>query len=393
MIRLTSLLLTTFVTAQIRIPLQMVQLRAVRPRFLSLQTRMESGFPLVKQDIRRDQMTTFFGTLSVGRNPTSTFKVLFDTGSSEVWVPDSSCISPVCESKTLYRGSSTLSRAGHQYSIQIQYLSGSLQGYQSEELLSFGDDLIVPRQTVDFATFIDIPVLADIAWDGIAGLAFQTGDQKAKGQLPLVETIQRNKLLTSKGLRNQAAFHFHPHHGSLTFGGLDSTLATRVSKIDWVPVIASQYWRIRLKGVLLFHGVAPPPGSPEKDPSYIALPDDAQSIVDTGTYLSYVTPERTTNASLLSRFLGLDCTKRSELPNMQLSFEGGHSVILFPDDYVVHKAGDAACSLGFLSDDQSDEDELQGGWTLGQSLFSNIVTIFDWEERMIGFARVGSGQS
>lgn len=380
--------LISIVFGQVSIPLKL-STASLPTRFLSLrsQLRLDSQFPLVKQDVRQDQMTTFYGELRIGSNPTSVFKVLFDTGSSEVWVPDAQCLSSVCQKKALYRKSATFRQPTPHYSIQIQYLSGSIQGIQATETLAFGDGFVIPQQTVDFATYIDIPVLSDITWDGIVGLGFQTADQHSKGQLPLVETIRANRLLVSKGLRNQVAFHFHPINGSLTFGGMDESLAKRSDHTNWVPVSASQYWRVRLKGARFFFGDLPT-SSPEHDSNYVSLPDEAQSIVDTGTYLSYVSAERTSNSGVLNHFLGLDCNDKQNLPNIELVFDFHRHLILFPSDYVVFKPGSTECSLGFQDDDQADEDELRGGWTLGQSLFSNIVTIYDWDSSMIGFARL-----
>jgi len=43
----------------------------------------------------------WYGALSLG-TPQQTFEVIFDTGSSNVWVPSSQCSESACSTKTKY---------------------------------------------------------------------------------------------------------------------------------------------------------------------------------------------------------------------------------------------------------------------------------------------------
>jgi len=54
--------------------------------------------------------------------------------------------------------------------MSIQYLSGRVAGYMGKETIILGD-LIVPNQVVGIAYEVAIPLLDEVIWDGILGLA------------------------------------------------------------------------------------------------------------------------------------------------------------------------------------------------------------------------------
>lgn len=55
--------------------------------------------------------------------------------------------------------------------MQIQYLSGKVQGDMVYEDIMIGD-LKVKNQVIGIANEVDIPLLEDVTWDGILGLAY-----------------------------------------------------------------------------------------------------------------------------------------------------------------------------------------------------------------------------
>ncbi len=78
-----------------------------------------------------DEMA-YFGPMQVG-TPPQNFTIIFDTGSSDFWVPSVRCASQAaCKGKNLYKSmnSSSYVRDGRQFSIQ--YGTGAVSGYLSK---------------------------------------------------------------------------------------------------------------------------------------------------------------------------------------------------------------------------------------------------------------------
>ena len=65
----------------------------------------------------------YFGEISIG-TPAQTFKMIFDTGSSNLWVPSHSCWSIPCWTHSTYKNSDSSTYAANGTAFNITYGSG-----------------------------------------------------------------------------------------------------------------------------------------------------------------------------------------------------------------------------------------------------------------------------
>merc|ERR1712054_621959 len=121
----------------------------------------------------------YFSEITIG-TPPQNFKVVLDTGSSNLWVPSKSCGSIACYLHSTYDSdaSSTYKKNGSEF--EIHYGSGSLTGYVSQE--DFAEATSEPGLAFAFGRF-----------DGIMGLAYDT--ISVNGIVPPFNQMVNQKLI------------------------------------------------------------------------------------------------------------------------------------------------------------------------------------------------------
>eukprot|EP00434_Breviolum_minutum_P033894 symbB.v1.2.029987.t1/scaffold3334.1/size71796/9 len=148
------------------------------------------GRKLMKQRNCVDTLTleneddvVFYGVIALGR-PAQQFRVIFDTGSANLWVPSEECIN--CDSMKLHNkfdGPSSSSYEHSRYGVELAYASGSCKGFLARDRLSFGN------VTVEKVPFVEVFQVSSpfpsSDFDGVFGLAFNGLSQPAGLQTPL----------------------------------------------------------------------------------------------------------------------------------------------------------------------------------------------------------------
>lgn len=232
----------------------------------------------------------YYGEIGLG-TPPQKFAVVFDTGSSNLWVPSATCAwwQLACRLHSRYdaRASQTYRRNGTRFAIQ--YGSGSLSGYFSEDTLSIGESLNVTGQR--FAEATREPGIAFLAarFDGILGLGFP--EISVGGARPPFF-----KML-DQGLLPVPIFSFWLNRdaeegemgGELTFGGVDPERFE--GERTWTPVTRRGYWQFKMDSLTVGRSVDPDSkndnnGSvPASSFAYEACRGGCQAIADSGTSL------------------------------------------------------------------------------------------------------------
>ncbi|KAK6913599.1 Peptidase family A1 domain [Dillenia turbinata] len=192
--------------------------------------------------------TQYYGEIGIG-SPSQSFNVVFDTGSSNLWVPSSKCyfsISCYLHSRYSSRLSSTYTKIGK--SCKIRYGTGSISGFFSQDNLQVGDFMVKDQVFIEVTREGFLTSLLVAKFDGVLGLGFP--DISVGQAMPIWYNMEQ------QGLLNQQIFSFwlnrNPESkegGEIVFGGVD----WRHFKGDhtYVPVIQTGYWEIEVGDFLI----------------------------------------------------------------------------------------------------------------------------------------------
>ncbi|KAK4699366.1 saccharopepsin, partial [Phenoliferia sp. Uapishka_3] len=332
----------------------------------------------------------YFSEITLGTPPQS-FKVILDTGSSNLWVPSTRCSSIACFLHAKYdaKASSTYKANGTEF--KIQYGTGSLEGVISNDVMTIGDldssvksaarplihsllcykgDLEIKKQ--DFAESTVEPGLtfAFGKFDGILGLGYDT--------ISVAHVVPPFYNMINQGLLDAPLFAFwlgsDPEQGEAIFGGVDEKHFT--GKIDYVPVRRKGYWEVELEKVkfgketleLDNTGAAIDTGT-----SLIALPTDVAEIIN-----KEIGAKKSWNGQYT-----VECETVSSLPSLTLYF-GGLPYEISAEDYILNVQG--TCISSFTGMDIPAP--LGPIWIIGDVFLRKFYTIYDLGHGgRVGFAK------
>ncbi|KAF9394723.1 Vacuolar protease A [Podila verticillata] len=310
----------------------------------------------------------YYGDVNVG-TPPQTFSVVFDTGSSNFWVPSTHCNSIACFLHRRFDSekSSTFRPNGTEFAIQ--YGSGSLEGIISTDNLEVGG-VVIKNQ--DFGESVKEPGLAFAfgKFDGIFGLGYDT--ISVLGVVPPFYNLINQKLIDEPVFGFYLANAGGSTGGQMTLGGVDSNHYD--GDLQWHNVRRKGYWEIDLNKIVL--------GDEEVDLQ-------AGAVIDTGSSLIVL---QTDLAEMINNQLGakknyagqwtLDCAVVPNLPEFSFFF-GKTKYTLQGSDYVLNAGG--SCISGFMGMDFPPA--LGDLWIVGDVFLRKYYSVYDLGKNRVGFAK------
>ncbi|KAG6828379.1 hypothetical protein H0H92_008178 [Tricholoma furcatifolium] len=313
----------------------------------------------------------WYGSISVG-TPARTFTVQLDTGSSDLFLPGSSCTSSACRGHSKYNASSSASSKslGREWSIAFADYSRA-SGELYSDVVAIGGSS-ARSQTVGAATEYSGGFdLSRFPADGLLGMAFRSVSRF--NAPPFLSTLYAQGQLSVPQVGFKLA-----DEAQLTIGGIDFD-AIHKDTLVWTPVTIKAYYQIAL-GNFIVNG-APMPGG-------------LDAIIDTGTSFIYG------SSDIVAKFY-------AAIPGAKHASETiGDEFYTYPCNAVVNATlvfnrqpfaiKEENFNLGLVALGSSDcvggvvihDNLIRNTWLLGDVFLKGVYSAFEFEQGQVGFAQL-----
>jgi cathepsin D len=313
------------------------------------------------------QDSEYYGEVEIG-SPPQKFTVIYDTGSSNLWIPSKHCRN--CKHHSSYDSAASDTFQPDGQSFSIQYGTGSCRGFISQDTVVIADLMIHNFKFAEVTTEAK-DVFGSAPFDGILGMgppALAVDKVPSPmGQLVAQGEVQHNVFsffLSSDGKAGS----------TLTIGGTDPAFYT--GEFTYVPVDARDarqfpYWLVSASDVLV-----------DGRSSNACHGSGCPMVVDTGT--SILTGPSSAINHIVRKIgeVDKDCSNVDDLPTVSIVM-GGRAFDLGSDFYVLRAADRSGHEQCFLGIQSAGADPT---WILGDPFLRKWYTVWDADQNRLGFA-------
>uniref|UniRef100_A0A5F8G1U5 renin n=1 Tax=Monodelphis domestica TaxID=13616 RepID=A0A5F8G1U5_MONDO len=308
--------------------------------------------------------TQYYGEISIG-SPSQNFKVVFDTGTSDFWVPSILCspFNKVC-GKILTLGHQGPSSP--EGSLDPRGHIGSGEGVR----LSCNPTHGVTQLFLEVTSLSLIP-FGLTQFDGILGLGYP---EQARSKItPVFDNIMAKKVLN----KNVFSIYYDrtsgQKAGELILGGSDPNYYR--GSFYYVKTSRPHFWQIQMQGLIVRSHV-------------VSCENGCPTVVDTGT--SFITGPSNSIWTLMmvigakekDKEYFVKCNQKKKLSSISFKFDG-KTFTLQGSDYVLEH-NDKMCMVAFHGKDIAKP--VGPLWILGTTFIQKFYTEFDRHNNRIGFA-------
>ncbi|KAJ2511113.1 hypothetical protein H4217_007543 [Coemansia sp. RSA 1939] len=328
----------------------------------------------------------YYGYIGIG-SPPQKFSVVFDTGSSNIWVPGQECSSSACTEHRRFNQRSSATFHPTTQNIQIQYGTGFIAGNIAKETVQVAGAVVLQNQSFAVTSTEDRTFeLPRSQFDGLFGLGF-TGGSEGGVRAP-VDTMVQENLLKEPLFGVKLLKDANQANGEITFGSYDRSFGNRLS---WIDVYGDFFWATTMEGI--FYGNEPTNylyGADSVNNATASIPLSAadkarasrKALLDTGSSLLYGDPY---SLAEMGRRIGANpftgevpCAAVSSLKPFHFIL-GGKRFTMNPKDYIFHDDATGICEVQWMPVNEY-------LWILGIPFLQSHYSVYNIKERKMGLA-------
>ena len=307
----------------------------------------------------------FYGEAQLG-TPAQTLKIMFDSGSSNMFVLAPNCTGLACWGRTYYNYTLSDSFFLNGSHIRLDFGSGNFTGFIGADIVAAGD---LAAQNFSFAVIDepDAPFFLYSRFDGIIGLAY---DNLAVNNIPtFFHVLLEQKVITESSYSFYLTKDLGANGSALILGGIDKKYAK--SEFHYVNLTHESYFMTGLDDFKVGND------------SY-HMKKNMSVILDSGTSI-LVGPEKFIKKIIKLYPKSINCDDVTTYPDLHFVI-GGRDYVIPPDVYIIENFGH--CILGIVG--AIFPPELKNTIILGDVFMRQYYTHFDYGNTRLGFAEAAN---
>ncbi|CEP13664.1 hypothetical protein [Parasitella parasitica] len=314
----------------------------------------------------------YYGEIAIG-SPPQKFNVIFDTGSSDLWVVSSQCTSNICKShqKFDFQASYTYQASEEEDigdEVRVEYGTGSIQGHVGTDIVSLANNEIVLQDQAIVDAFGISRDFIGSPFHGIFGLGLNGLGSFTKSS-PLYAMIDQD-------LIEEPIFAIYSQHnaGEIDFGSVDKNRYN--GEIHYVEAVDTGYWMISMNQVQF--------GSQTFE-NRRAIIDSGSTLIimssqDAIAYHSQIEGAHSNGDGTWS----FPCKAIKQLKPLTILLDDAVLTIPAEKLFLTPMSSSSKKCLSGISGQKMDEDD--NTWILGDVFLKQFYTVFDVGNRRLGFA-------
>ncbi|XP_027388177.1 pregnancy-associated glycoprotein 1-like isoform X3 [Bos indicus x Bos taurus] len=195
------------------------------------------GSNLTIHPLRNIRDFFYVGNITIG-TPPQEFQVIFDTGSSELWVPSIFCNSSTCSKHDRFRHLESSTFRLSRRTFSITYGSGRIEALVVHDTVRIGDLVSTDQQ---FGLCLEESGFEGMRFDGVLGLSYT--NISPSGAIPIFYKLK------NEGAISEPVFAFYlskdEREGSVVmFGGADHRYYK--GELNWIPLMKAGDWSVHM---------------------------------------------------------------------------------------------------------------------------------------------------